>query len=80
MGVVSSLFSTPKMAMPPPPPAPPPQAAPPTRANAQAGQAVNRARAGAAATQGGTIATGPQGLSQPPDTAKSTLLGQTSAV
>lgn len=78
MGIVSSLFSGPKIPTPPPPPVPPPQAYPATRATAQTGQASASNRARAAATQGGTVATSAQGLTQPPDTAKSTLLGGTS--
>ncbi len=67
--------------MPPPPPAPPPMAAPATMANPAVAQsaAASKARAAAAAVNsGGTNPTGPQGLSQPISTAKSTLLGGTS--
>lgn len=81
MGIVSSILSPPKMPAVPPPPAPPPMAAPPTAANPRVAQTVatNRARATAAAGGGasGTIATSPRGLTEPPSTAKATLLGAT---
>lgn len=72
---MGALFSSPKSPPPPPMPAPPPN--PPQMANAQqmlAGQ-NQQARARAAGSMAGTIATSPQGLNQPASTAQKSLLG-----
>jgi hypothetical protein len=70
---MGSLFSSPKI---PPVPTPPPAAAAPTLANPEVAAAGDRGRAkAAAALEGGTLATTPQGLKEPTNTAKSTLLG-----
>lgn len=77
---MGSLISGPKV----PAPAmiaPPPAAAPATRASSQVATTANNARSKAAGAAGalasGQNPTGPQGLSTPPSTADSTLLGGT---
>ena len=61
---------------PPPPPPPPPE--PPKMVDEAVVKARNdeRKRANLAAGSAGTIKTGPQGLSDPANTAGKTLLGQ----
>lgn len=62
-----------------PPPPPPPAAAPATLANSQvqAGGASSKAKAAAGALASGTNPTGSAGLTEPPQTGKVALLGQT---
>ena len=73
---MGALFSpTPSIPAPPPPPPPvPPPPTPVDPAVAKAG-ADARTRAIAAGGIGGTIVTGPQGLTAPASTAQKTLLG-----
>lgn len=73
---MGALFSSPASisAPPPPPPPVPPPPTPVDPAIAKAG-ADARSRAIAAGGIGGTVVTGPQGLTAPASTAQKTLLG-----
>jgi hypothetical protein len=73
---MGALFSSPP-SIPAPPPPPPPVPPPPTPVDPAIAKASAdvRSRAISAATIGGTIATGPQGLTTPASTAQKTLLG-----
>lgn len=83
MGGISSLFGggskASKVEMPPPPAPPPAPASPPTLADpgvgASGAQAAARARAAAGLGLSGTVATGPQGVTDRPSTALKSLLG-----
>ena len=71
------MGSAPSIPAPPPPPPPPPvPALPETPDNGASGMSTDpRSRAIAAYGAGGTIATGPQGLTTAPQTTDKALLG-----
>ena len=75
-GLLGGTMPKPPKIKPPPPPANPPTLANP--AVSQAGAlSAGRSKGAAGGGFGGTVATGPEGLSAPPSTAQVSLLGGT---
>ena len=70
------MFSSPSPPPAPPPPPPPPEPPKETDERVRKSRLDERRRAMLAGGRQSTILTGPGGLSDPPDTAEKTLLGQ----